>query len=81
VTRSDRYDPDINSDYADLATHDGTSSSRPGVRKPRDKAKVEVGVRHAYRMSLASTGARFCSQAAAARHKAQRRDEQINVAR
>jgi transposase len=53
VTRSDRYDPDINTDYADLAHHYGTSILPARVRKPRDKAKVEVGVRHAYRMILA----------------------------
>lgn len=53
VTRPDRYDPDINTDYADLATHYGTSILPARVRKPRDKAKVEVGVRHAYRMILA----------------------------
>ena len=53
VTRSDRYEPDINTDYADLAAHYGCAVLPARVRKPRDKAKVEVGVLHAYRMVLA----------------------------
>jgi transposase len=53
VTRSDRYDADLNSDYADLAAHYGTAILPARVRKPRDKAKVEVGVLVAYRMILA----------------------------
>jgi len=53
VTRADRYDPDLNTDYADLAAHYGTAIMPARVRKPRDKAKVESGVRHAYRKILA----------------------------
>jgi transposase len=53
VTRADRYDPDINTDYADLATHYGTAILPARVRKPRDKAKVEAGVLVAYRLILA----------------------------
>jgi len=53
VTRADRYEPDINTDYAGLATHYGCAVLPARVRKPRDKAKVEVGVLHAYRMVLA----------------------------
>jgi transposase len=53
VTRADRYEPDINYDYADLATHYGTAILPARVRKPRDKAKVEAGVLHAYRLILA----------------------------
>lgn len=53
VTRPDRFDPDINTDYADLAAHYGTAVMPARVKKPRDKAKVESGVRHAYRKILA----------------------------
>lgn len=53
VTRADRYDPDVNTDYADLAAHYGTAILPARVRKPRDKAKVEAGVLHAYRLILA----------------------------
>lgn len=53
VTLSNRYDPDINTDYADLAAHYGTAIFPARVKKPRDKAKVEAGVLHAYRLILA----------------------------
>ena len=53
VTRADRYEPDINTDYADLATHYNTAIIPARIYKPRDKAKVENGVRHAYRSILA----------------------------
>lgn len=53
VTRADRYDPDLNPDYADLATHYGTAILPARVYKPRDKAKAENGVRHTYRRILA----------------------------
>jgi len=53
VIRADRYDPDINTDYAELAAHYGCSVLPARVRRPRDKAKVEVGVLHAYRLVLA----------------------------
>lgn len=53
VTRPDRFDPDINTDYADLAAHYKTAVMPARVKKPRDKAKVESGVRHAYRKILA----------------------------
>lgn len=53
VTRACRYDPDINRTYAELAAHYGTAvlPARPG--KPRDKAKVEVGVQVVQRWILA----------------------------
>lgn len=53
VTRTDRYEPDINTDYADLATHYKTAIIPARIYKPRDKAKVENGVRHVYRSILA----------------------------
>jgi len=53
VTRACRYDPDVNRTYAELAAHYGTAvlPARPG--KPRDKAKVEVGVQVVQRWILA----------------------------
>src|SRR3954451_801800 len=44
VTRADRYEPELNHTYLDLATHYGTAILPARARKPRDKAKVEVGV-------------------------------------
>ena len=53
VTVPCRYDPGIQKTYDEFATHYGTTilPARPG--KPRDKAKVEVGVRIAQRWILA----------------------------
>lgn len=53
VTRADRYEPDLNREYAELAAHYGCAVMPARVRKPRDKAKVENAVRHAYRMICA----------------------------
>ena len=39
-----RYEPDLNPTYQDLAQHYGTAVIPARVRKPKDKAKVEVGV-------------------------------------
>jgi transposase len=44
VTHPCRYEPDLNPTYQDLAQHYGTAVLPARVRKPRDKAKVEVGV-------------------------------------
>jgi len=49
VNRPDRYEPEIARGYADLAAHYGVAVIPARVRKPRDKAKVEAGVLHAYR--------------------------------
>jgi transposase len=53
VSGPDRYDPDINPAYFELARHYDTAiiPARPG--KARDKAKVEVGVLIAQRWILA----------------------------
>lgn len=53
VTKPDRYEPGINRSYADLAAHYGTAILPARVRKPRDKAKVEVSVQVAERWILA----------------------------
>jgi transposase len=39
-----RYEPDLNLTYQDLAQHYGTAVIPTRVRKPKDKAKAEVGV-------------------------------------
>ncbi len=44
VIRPDRYEPDINPSFAEMAAHYGTAVIPTRVRKPRDKAKVENGV-------------------------------------
>src|ERR1700761_5348127 len=53
VTAACRYEPGINRSYADMATHYGTAIVPTRVRKPRDKAKVEVAVQLVQRWLLA----------------------------
>jgi len=54
ISRSCRYDPDINPAYAEMARHYGTAVLPARVRKPRDKAKVEAGVLLVERWILAA---------------------------
>jgi transposase len=44
ATRAHRYAPELNRTYADLAPHSGVAVIPARAAKPRDKAKVEVGV-------------------------------------
>lgn len=44
VIRPDRYEPDLNPEFAEMAAHYGCAVIPARVRKPRDKAKVEAGV-------------------------------------
>src|SRR3989442_2858443 len=44
VTKSHRYEPVINRTYEEMATHYGCAVLPARPRKPRDKAKVELGV-------------------------------------
>jgi transposase len=44
VSRANWYEPGLNRTYLDLATHYGTAILPARPYKPRDKAKVEVGV-------------------------------------
>jgi transposase len=53
VTRAHRYDPELNPAYQDFAEHYATTVLPARVRKPRDKAKVEVGVQIVERWVLA----------------------------
>lgn len=54
VTKPCRYEPDINPTYHEMAVHYGTVIIPTRVRKPKDKAKVEVGVQIAERWILAA---------------------------
>jgi transposase len=47
------YEPQVNRTYAEMATHYGTAVVPARPRKPRDKAKVEVGVQVVERWILA----------------------------
>lgn len=53
VTRAHRYEPDLNPTYAEMAAHYSVAILPTRVRKPRDKAKVEVGVQVVERWILA----------------------------
>jgi transposase len=44
VSRAHRYEPELNRTYAEMAAHYGCAIIPARPRKPRDKAKVEVGV-------------------------------------
>ena len=48
VSRADRYEPDINPDFAEFAEHYGTVIIPARVREARDKALVENAVRLTY---------------------------------
>ena len=54
VTQPHRYEPDTNPTYTDLAEHYGFAIIPARVRRPRDKAKVEVGVQIVERWILAA---------------------------
>jgi transposase len=53
VDLADRYEPGVNATYADLAAHYGTAVLPVRPYKPKDKAKVEVGVQVVERWILA----------------------------
>jgi transposase len=52
VSGPERIDPDINPVFAEFAVHYGTAVIPARPRKPKDKAKVEVGVQIAQRWIL-----------------------------
>jgi transposase len=54
VSKPCRYDPDLNPTYYEMAKHYGAGILPARVRKPRDKAMVEVGVLVAQRWILAA---------------------------
>ncbi len=53
VAKAHRYEPDINPTYQDMANHYSVTVLPARVRRPRDKAKAEVGVQIVSRMILA----------------------------
>jgi transposase len=53
VTKACFYEPQVNRTYAEMAAHYGTAVIPARPRKPRDKAKVEVGVQVVERWILA----------------------------
>jgi transposase len=53
VTKVHRYEPDVNATYLEMAAHYGTVVIPARPYKPRDKAKVEVGVQVAERWIIA----------------------------
>jgi transposase len=53
VSRAHRYEPTLNRTYADLAQHYGVAIVPARPARPRDKAKVEVGVQVVERWILA----------------------------
>lgn len=53
VTKACRYEPDINPTYADFASHYGMAVIPARPYRPKDKAKVETGVKLAKRWILA----------------------------
>jgi transposase len=53
VTSPHLYEPDLNPTYQDLARHYGVAVIPARVGRPKDKAKVEVGVQVAERQILA----------------------------
>jgi transposase len=53
ITKACFYEPTVNRTYADMASHYGTAIIPARPYKPRDKAKVEVGVQVVQRWILA----------------------------
>jgi len=53
VTKASFYEPSLNPGYKELAEHYGVAVLPARVRKPKDKAKVEVGVQIVERWILA----------------------------
>jgi transposase len=53
VKHPSRYEPDLNPTYQDLAQHYGVAVIPARVKKPKDKAKAEVGVQVVERWILA----------------------------
>jgi transposase len=54
VTKTCRYEPDLNPTYAALAEHYQAAVIPARVRRPKDKSKVEVGVQIVQRFILAA---------------------------
>jgi len=62
VTKSHRYDPDINANYQQFSKHYGIAIVPARVRAPKDKAKVENAVGCIERQVLTSTTSSYIHQ-------------------
>lgn len=78
VTKSCRYEPDINPTYAELAAHYGCAVIPARVRKPKDKAKAEAAVLITERFILARLRNRTFFSLAEANAAIQEQVEQLN---
>ena len=54
VSKAHRYEPELNPTYQEMATYYGVAIVPARVRKPKDKAKAEVGVQIVERWILAA---------------------------
>jgi transposase len=79
VQKPDRYEAEIAAPYAELAAHYGCVVVPARVGKPRDKAKVEVGVQIAEREILAPLRHRTLFSLAAANAAVAERLEAVNA--
>ena len=79
VTAAHRYEPDLNPTYQDLAMHYGVAIVPARVRKPRDKAKAEVGVQLVERWILAALRHRVCFSLAELNAEIARLLERLNA--
>ncbi len=78
VSKTCRYEPDLNPTYADCADHYGTAVIPARVRRPKDKAKVEGGVLIAQRFILAGLRQRTFFSLAEANAAIKQRLELLN---
>jgi transposase len=53
VSKAHRYEPDVNPTYQELASHYGVAVVPARIRRPKDKAKAEIGVQVVERWILA----------------------------
>lgn len=79
VTRPDRYEPDVNATYQEMAAHYGVAVIPARSYKPRDKAKVEAGVLLAERWIIARLRNRHFSSLAEANAAIRQCAELINA--
>lgn len=81
VKGPDRYDPDINQTFLELAQHYGMAVIPAPPRKPKGKAKVEVGVQIAQRWILARLRNRTFFSLAELNHAIGELVEELNTRR
>ena len=79
VTRPHRFEPDAHPTYTDLAEHYGFAILPARVRRPRDKAKVEVGVQIVERWILAALRHRIFFSLTELNHAIAERLEWLNA--